>query len=242
MKQSITNFILRHRILATAKGWVEALPAVLGSGGDSKSWSQHGEDSWLLEKLGGKEGYYVDVGANHPNKLSNTYRLYSSGMRGITVDPNRDMIALHERVRPRDLQVCCGIGASEGLAPFFEFSQHVLSTYDPGERKELEEMGKELKKITYTPVFRLDSVLKGVAGELEGAFQLLSVDTEGLDLIVLESNDWERFRPALIVVESKGAASELIEKFLISKGYAHQSNFGVNGVYADSASGAPASS
>ena len=40
------------------------------------SFAQEGEDRFLLEYFGSKTGIYVDVGANHPFVISNTYLLY----------------------------------------------------------------------------------------------------------------------------------------------------------------------
>src|SRR5688500_13277048 len=40
------------------------------------SFSQHGEDRVILDYFGGRVGTYVDVGANYPIKISNTYLLY----------------------------------------------------------------------------------------------------------------------------------------------------------------------
>jgi hypothetical protein len=53
----------------------------------------------------------------------------------------------------------------------------------------------------------------------------LSVDVEGFDLQVLRSNDWEKYRPAYILVEcmSKESFEEIVSdetyKYLISQGY-----------------------
>ena len=65
------------------------------------SYSQHGEDKLvrqLLEKLNLKDLLYVDIGANHPIKISNTYLLYRNGMRGIVIEPNRDFLFFSQQL------------------------------------------------------------------------------------------------------------------------------------------------
>jgi len=47
---------------------------------------------------------------------------------------------------------------------------------------------------------RLDSVLSEYRGD--GGIDFLSVDTKGYDLDVLESNDWSRFKPTAVCIES----------------------------------------
>ena len=53
-----------------------------------------------------------------------------------------------------------------------------------------------------------------------GAVDFLTVDAEGMDLQVLKSNDWKRFRPRCVLVESLGVSLEDVlhgEIFLFMK-------------------------
>jgi hypothetical protein len=56
------------------------------------TFSQHGEDLWLDNYFAGRKGgFYIDIGASHPTRLSNTYKLYSEReWRGVTVEPIQD--------------------------------------------------------------------------------------------------------------------------------------------------------
>jgi len=52
----------------------------------------------------------------------------------------------------------------------------------------------------------------------------MSIDVEGLDMIVLESNDWKRYSPRYLLVECIGDTVEdimqdKIYRFLSEKGY-----------------------
>ena len=95
------------------------------------SFSQYGEDLIICDLLQDhlSNGFYVDIGANHPSKLSNTYRLYTLGMRGVTVEPNQSFCSLHQRYRPGDVCVCAGLGSAEGVACFFERGYHGVSSF-----------------------------------------------------------------------------------------------------------------
>ena len=73
------------------------------------------------------------------------------------------------------------------------------------------------------PVERLDTLLDRhvPAGT---AIDLLTVDVEGLDLEVLESNDWKRFRPEYVMAEALGFELEQavvapLPAFMASVGY-----------------------
>ena len=56
---------------------------------NTKSFSQFGEDLFIAEFFANqKEGKYVDLGAFHPMRLSNTYLLFKKGWSGTNVDLN----------------------------------------------------------------------------------------------------------------------------------------------------------
>ena len=60
----------------------------------ARSYSQEGEDMILRRFLAGqKDGFYVDVGAHHPVRFSNTYYFYKQGWAGINIEPNPDSLA-----------------------------------------------------------------------------------------------------------------------------------------------------
>jgi hypothetical protein len=48
---------------------------------------------------------YLDIGAHHPTRLSNTYLFYKRGFQGVVVEPDPELMGAIRRVRPRDV---CG--------------------------------------------------------------------------------------------------------------------------------------
>lgn len=70
------------------------------------SWSQGGEDLAFLHMiLDYHDGFYIDIGAHHPDRFSVTRHLYQSGWHGINVDANPDLKMNFVRRRPRNLSV-----------------------------------------------------------------------------------------------------------------------------------------
>ena len=75
-----------------------------------KSYSQEGEDMVLyriFEKQ--KSGFYVDIGAYHPKRFSNTYFFYKRGWRGINIEPNPEAIKLFKKYRVGDINLEMGV-------------------------------------------------------------------------------------------------------------------------------------
>jgi FkbM family methyltransferase len=189
------------------------------------SYSQEGEDLVLERFLEGRRsGFYVDVGAHHPMRFSNTYRLYRRGWRGLNIDANPGSMDIFRRVRPRDINVEAAISAGNGQLTYYVFNDPALNTFD-AERalalnSDIYHIVKEVNVSTRPLRELLDQyVPKGVP------IDLLTIDVEGFDLQVLESNDWDRYIPEFVLIECLGvsdlaqAYDDPAAKFLLSKGY-----------------------
>jgi FkbM family methyltransferase len=147
--------------------------------GPRASYGQHGEDVWLAERWPAQRDCfpaYIDVGANHPMRLSNTYLMYRHGYRGFVVEPNADLASLHRRFRPGDVCISAAVGSNPGVAKFNVSITPVLSS--------LEKIPQhELLRTDYVPLITLDQLAE--AGSVDKLF-LLSIDTEGFDVDVLK--------------------------------------------------------
>lgn len=228
----------RYPSITTARLHLQMLkPSMMGQNKCAQTvWSEGGEDQYLVEQLGDKirSGFYVDVGANHPARISMTYRLYCMGMRGICVEPNEVLSAMHARYRPGDQIINTAIGPVDGFAKYYVLSHHAFSTFSEEDQKHRVAAGMKLKRVEYKPTFRLSTVLEHVRVAERTSFELLNVDVEGWDLQVLKSNDWDRFRPRLLIIESNTPELETINRGYLSEvGYQLEKTFSHNGVYRD---------
>ena len=187
-------------------------------------YSQFGEDIYVTKMFPKKDGIYVDVGAHHPKRYSNTYLLHKKGWRGVNIDPNPHTIALFNRARPKDVNLCTGIGNTEGELTYYQFSDPAVNTFSKLEADKW--MGKDWITFLGTKKVRIQTLAHALSDiSLDAPIDLLDIDTEGMDLEVLESNDWSVFVPKTIIVESSGfdAAephSHPIYQYLTKKGYA----------------------
>lgn len=168
-----------------------------------KSYSQEGEDILLyriFEEC--KSGFYVDIGAHHPKRFSNTYFFYKRGWSGINVEPNSDAIKLFKRYRSNDINVELGVSDQAGELTYFMFNEPALNSFD----KDLSEkrasntnyriIGRKKIKVT-----RLDTILEKYLDK-NVSIDIMCIDAEGYDLNILKSNDWELYRPKYLLVES----------------------------------------
>jgi FkbM family methyltransferase len=205
--------------------------AVFIAAGKSKTFSQFGEDLFLQEYFAGRQGIYIDIGGNHPLKLSNTYLLYKMGWSGIVVEPIRRMCAKHKRFRPRDTQINAAAGQVAGELNFYEMIPHFLSTCEPQEAKaRLSSESTKLIGEYSVPVLTVAELYSKYLAPRP--VLLLSVDTEGHDIYVLRGIDWKSFRPEVIICEGNDEASKaIIVSFLAEKGYRAIRDFGCNTIF-----------
>jgi FkbM family methyltransferase len=188
------------------------------------SFSQHAEDliaeSYLTDVT---EGFYVDIGAHHPVRLSNTYRFYRKGWKGINVDPNPAAIDKFRARRPQDINIEAGIASVAGTMTYFMFDTPEVNTISESMALKQAADGYKLIGKRSVEVLTLASLLdRHLASNQE--IDLLSIDVEGLDTEVLESNNWKKYCPRLILVELndadvRGALESSTARYLMSKNY-----------------------
>jgi hypothetical protein len=142
----------------------------------------------------------VDVGAFHPYSGSNTFTLYNMGWRGINIDARPNSMIAFNKYRPEDINLEIGISKQESVLDFYYFDDN--STMNSFSKDYLESIGmmnyvNKILKVTTSP---LKKILQNQPIPAEG-IDYLNIDAEGLDLEVIHSNDFERFRPKIISVK-----------------------------------------
>ena len=166
-----------------------------------QTYSQEGEDAVLSRLVGSQEtGFYVDIGAHHPQRFSNTYFFYLRGWQGITIEPNPLSAKLFKQIRPRDTHLEIGISSEAGEMNYFEFEEPALNTFDKETAESINT--SKLVRSRVISVIPLQQALNKYIPE--GQFiDFMSIDVEGLDEEVARSNDWEKFRPKFLLIESR---------------------------------------
>lgn len=166
------------------------------------SWAQEGEDL-ILERLFGKnitDGFYVDIGAHHPYRFSNTYRFYRRGWSGINVDALPGTAKLFHSKRPRDITVECGVADKSSSLTYHVFNEPALNTFSLEEANKKNVTPYRIIKTLQIPVRPLVDILDEHLPE-NTIIDFMSVDVEGFDYQVILSNDWIKYRPKIVLVE-----------------------------------------
>lgn len=158
------------------------------------SYSQYREDIFLWETLSQYDlshSVYVDVGANHPTDISNTYLMYRKGLTGYVVEPNEELINLFRRFRKKDVPLAIGCSNRSAILPFHISRTPVISSF-AGDRP------GDLLKTVYVPVMPLDEALSAFDITY---INLLSIDVEGLNFEVMQGARETIKRSLLVCIE-----------------------------------------
>lgn len=204
------------------------------------SYSQCGEDqiAWFIfARLGINHPTYLDIGAHHPNYLSNTALFYKLGARGINIEPDPLLHSAFLKHRPEDVNLNIGISSSPGVLKFYRMQDSSLSTFSESEARRISaEYGIRIIQTFDVEVKAIDNVLRSQ----QFCPDFLTIDVEGLDIEILNSYDFDSYRPAVICAETisfslhgDGHKNRELWKLMAQKGYWAYADTYINTIFVD---------
>jgi hypothetical protein len=194
-----------------------------------RSFSQEGEDLIIerilnFNKIKSKDIFYLDIGAGHPIRYSNTLFFYHKDAKGITVDANYKNIFLHKFLRPKDLSFNFLLGNSNEVVEYYKFKQTELNTTSQSKVN-------ELAKKNIFPIDKEKIIQKKFSdfcnNELKdklSKINFFNIDIEGGELELIKLIDWTNFNPNIICIEiASNNFNEIFEseiyKIILSQKY-----------------------
>jgi FkbM family methyltransferase len=179
--------------------------------------SRYGEE-WIIRDFFGeqRDGVFVDVGANHHQRDSNTFFLETKlGWSGVAIDPQAKFADGYAANRPRTRFVPLFVSDSSNN----EAVLHVPKNNDLIASSSMtfvkEEGGDDIVPIRANTT-TLDDVLER-SGIRKVDF--LSIDVELHEPQVLKGFSIDRFRPRLIAIESHAEVRQQILDYFMAHGY-----------------------
>lgn len=205
-----------------------------------KSYSQCGEDlimRFLLKDfLGLEKPTYLDIGAHHPTYLSNTYLFYTEGSHGVCVEPDPHLHQEIQRKRKRD--VCLNIGIGEkriANAALYISGDRLFNTFSKNIACQMAPInGDSSGRTASIDIVPINEI---IADYFDPCPNLISIDTEGMDMEILQGMDFSRHRPEVFCIET--LTSTLWEKitdiveYLKSKEYSVYADTMINTIFVE---------
>ena len=199
------------------------------------SYSQNFEDVMLWRALKHiKNGFYIDVGANHPEEDSVTKSFYENGWSGINIEPEKEFYELLEDDRPKDINLNIAISANVNSIDFFVSKVRGWSTTDTGNSHNLKDKDV-FNEVRNVQAMSLDKLI--MQHNIKKV-HFLKVDVEGAEKDVLESLSFKKIRPWVVLVEATKPAtlidiSSEWEHILFENNYKYAYFDGINKYYID---------
>lgn len=211
---------------------------------DFKSYSQAGEDKCIefiftnKSIIGDKKFSYLDIGSNDPIVGNNTYYFYKKGGRGVLVEPNLNWVKKTKTKRSEDVFINAGIAFDDTTeADYYTFGwAHCLNTFSKEQADYVVSLGHKLDKTTKIKLIKINDVLEKYFKT--EAPDIVSIDVEGLELPILNTLNFEKYRPILFCIESnkknyKYGSEHKIINFMENLNYAYVADTAVNMIFLD---------
>lgn len=181
------------------------------------AYSQNSEEIFILEHLKDKiTGKFIDIGAYHPTRFSNTRSLYEKGWSGVMVEPIKklyDNIVEHYKDEPRIKVVNAAIGGFNGEINFFE-CEDAVSTSDAEHKKKWANAGVPYNEIKVPQISVVDFM-----EEYAKDADFISLDTEATNMAIFNLiPDWVFRQISLFCIEHDNEY-EAVQRRLLPFGF-----------------------
>ena len=198
-------------------------------------YSRWGEDSFLINYFKDtSNGRYIDIGAFHPFRGSNTYLLYKKGWSGINIDLNKTSIDLFKLARPNDINLNLAISDANKKIKVYQ-------TKDLGKMNTIDSKFASFFLKNYyvreSCSYNLNDILYKYNASKNNRFELIDIDVEGSEYQILKNLNFNKYSFKLILVETHigylhfKQQSDKIHTLLKSKNYNYLKKFGETAVY-----------
>ncbi len=205
------------------------------------SYAQNFEDVMLWRALGHVEnGFYIDIGAQHPVTDSVSKAFYERGWRGIHVEPVKQYADLLRKDRPDEVVIEAAVSDTHGEIVLHNFPGTGLSTLSAEIAAMHGASGRagEPRQVT---AITLDDLF-ALAGPRD--IHWLKIDVEGSEKEVLNGWRTSEARPWVVCIEctipnTRTHCLADWETALSDKGYLHSYSDGLNRFYTHKSQPAP---
>jgi FkbM family methyltransferase len=162
------------------------------------SYSFNGVDliiNYIFKNL--KNGFYIDVGAQHPISNNNTYLLHKKGWKGINIDLDQRNIDLFNIARSKVINLNFAVSDVDGETDLFFYHEgSPINTLS----KEVSNFQKaKISKVKKIRTKTLNSILENI--DLKEKINYMNIDVEGEEEKILKGFDIKKYKPDVISIE-----------------------------------------
>ena len=206
------------------------------------SYAQCGEDliiDFVFSLLRIDKPTYLDIGTHHPYYLSNTAYFYKKACKGVSVEPDPELFKVIKRERPDEICLNVGVSEQSGLADFYIMNVPTLNTFSKKEADRYSSYeGKNIKEIVKIELVNVNDIILKKFNDVSPNF--VSIDVEGMDLVILKSFDFKKYRPEVLCIETLSYTENNTEEklkdiieYVESQGYFLYADTYINSIFVE---------
>jgi len=208
---------------------------------DKIMFSQYNEEQIIINYFNHKtNGFVVDIGAVDGIINSNSRNLLLNySWNGVLVEPNpvtfsllKDLYKNFDKIKLENVAI---FDKENENVEFHIYGNDIKDSQgstlsEVFKQRAISQTGDKYQNTIFVNTISLSSLF--ALHKVPNNFDFLSIDCEGVDLQVLLSNDWDKYRPKLICVEESINVQE-IENLLKTNNYSFHSRTAGNAFYED---------
>jgi len=142
-------------------------------------------------------GFYLDVGSQHPISNNNTYLLFRRGWSGINIDLDKKNIDLFNTARPNDINL--NLAISSDVAEKKLYFYHDKSPINTLDKVVSDFQTSTVKKIKRIKTTTLNIALQNL--KFNNKIDYMNLDVEGHEMDIFKAFDLSLYKPSIISVE-----------------------------------------
>ena len=142
-------------------------------------------------------GFYLDVGSQHPISNNNTYLLFKRGWSGINIDLDKKNIDLFNTARPNDINL--NLAISSDVAEKKLYFYHDKSPINTLDKVVSDFQTATVKKIKRIKTTTLNIALQNL--KFNNKIDYMNLDVEGHEMDIFKAFDLSLYKPSIISVE-----------------------------------------
>jgi hypothetical protein len=142
-------------------------------------------------------GFYLDVGSQHPISNNNTYLLFKRGWSGINIDLDKKNIDLFNTARPNDINLNLAISSDVAEKKLYFY-------HDKSPINTLDKVVSDFQTATVNEIKRIKTTTLNIALQnlkLNNKIDYMNLDVEGHEMDIFKAFDLSLYKPSIISVE-----------------------------------------
>ncbi len=183
-------------------------------------YSQSNEEQYIIEAVNHiQNGVFLEIGAYHPFKFSNTRALVERGWSGVYVEPMDDLMLQFENEYGYNDNIQLikkAVATHTGNVTFYDSHGDAIGTIDSAHADKWAKGWNVEYSQKVVPCVTVADLIDECKFD---HFDFVSIDVEGVDLQILQQFDFAKINTTAVIVEHNQINTQAYRDFMNNAGF-----------------------